>query len=89
MTEPDWLAENGMWTYDESKLIELLGTYCLAWLDGVEINEEVKEKMQETLLPYSKDITKNNTINIFESFNSKRKETITKGLEKLKQEETV
>jgi hypothetical protein len=45
--------------------------------------------MQETLLPYSKDITKNNTINIFESFNSKRKDTITKGLEKLKQEETV
>jgi hypothetical protein len=89
MTEPDWLSENGMWTYDESKLVELLGTYCLAWLDGVEINDEVKEKMQETLAPYSKEITKNNTINIFESFNSKRKETITKGLEKLKQEETV
>ena len=47
---------------DESKLIELLGTYCLAWLDGVEINDEVKEKMQETLLPYNKEITKNNTI---------------------------
>jgi hypothetical protein len=45
--------------------------------------------MQETLLPYNKEITKNNTINIFESFNSKRKETILKGLEKLKQEEAV
>jgi hypothetical protein len=87
MSEPDWLSENGMWTYDESKLIELLGTYSLAWLEGVEINEEVKQKMQDTLLPYNKDITKNNTINIFESFNSKRKDTILKGLEKLKKEE--
>jgi hypothetical protein len=89
MTEPDWLNENGFWTYDESKLIELLGTYCIAWLEGVEINDEVKDKMKETLLPYDKEITKNNILNIFESFNSKRKDVITKGLEKLKTEETV
>jgi glycosyltransferase involved in cell wall biosynthesis len=89
MTEPDWLAENGFWTYDESKIVELLGTYCIAWLEGVELNDEVKDKMKETLLPYEKDITKNNIINIFESFNSKRKEVISKSLEKLKTEEAV
>jgi hypothetical protein len=89
MTEPDWLSENGFWTYDESKIVELLGTYCVAWLEGVELNEEVKNKMKETLLPYDKEITKNNISNIFESFNSKRKEVIIKGLEKLKTEETV
>lgn len=87
MTEPDWLGENGMWTYDESKIVELLGTYTLAWLDGVEINNEVKDKMRETLLPYNKEITKNNTINIFDSLNSRRIETITKALDKLKIEE--
>jgi hypothetical protein len=89
MTEPDWLDENGFWTYDESKIIELLGTYCVAWLEGVELNDEVIEKMKEAILPYEKEITKNNVLNIFESFNSKRKETISKSLEKLKTEETV
>lgn len=88
-TEPDWLGENGIWTYDENKLVELLGTYTLAWLEGAGITDEVKDKMNETLTPYDKEITKNNVLNIFESFNSKRIETITKALEKLKEEETV
>ena len=89
LTEPDWLNENGFWTYDESKLIELLGTYCIAWLEGVELTDEVTAKMKETLSPYDKEITKNNVLSIFESFNSKRKDTIIKSLEKLKIEETV
>jgi hypothetical protein len=86
MTEPDWLSENGMWTYDESKLVEILGTYVLAWLEGAGITEEVKDKMRSTLTPYDKEITRNNTINIFQALNSKRVETITKALEKLKEE---
>ncbi len=89
LTEPDWLGENGMWTYDESKIVELLGTYVLAWLEGAGITEEVKDKMKSTLSPYDVEITKNNTINIFQSFNNKRIETITKALEKLKEEEVA
>jgi glycosyltransferase involved in cell wall biosynthesis len=88
-TEPDWLSENGMWTYDESKIIDILGTYVLAWLDGVELTDEVKEKMKETLLPYNTEITKNNILSIFNSITNKRIETLQKALEKLKQEETV
>jgi len=90
-TEPDWLSENGMWTYDENKLVELLGTFCLAWLEGAELEAEVKDKMKDTLLPYQKDITKNNVLNVFNSFVSKRKESIVTALEKLttKEEETV
>jgi hypothetical protein len=84
--EPDWLTENGMWTYDENKLIEILGTYVLASLEGVELTEEVKDKMKETLLPYSSDITKTTILSIFNSFNNKRSETIKNALEKLKQE---
>ena len=48
-TEPDWLGENGMWTYDANKIVEILGTYVLAWLEGVELTDEVKDKMKETL----------------------------------------
>jgi hypothetical protein len=84
--EPDWLSENGMWTYDENKIVEILGTYVMAWLDGSELNDDVKQKMKETLLPYDTDVTKNNIINIFNSFKNKRIEAIENALEKLKQE---
>ena len=88
-TEPDWLSENGMWTYDTNKIAELLGTYTLAWLEGVELQDEVKQKMSETLLPYDKTLTENNILSIFNSFRNKRVETIKNALEKLKVEETV
>ena len=88
-TEPDWLEENGMWTYSSNKIVEILGTYILAWIEGVELNEEVKDKMKNTLLPYDTEITKNNINSIFDSLVSKRVETIQNALEKLKQEETV
>ena len=87
--EPDWLNENGMWTYDSTKIVEILGTYILAWLEGVELKGEVTDKMKETLLPYDSEITKNNIISIFNSFKNKRIDAINIALEKLKQEETV
>jgi glycosyltransferase involved in cell wall biosynthesis len=87
--EPDWLNENGMWTYDSTKIVEILGTYILAWLEGVELKGEVTDKMKETLLPYDSEITKNNIISIFNSFKNKRIDAINVALEKLKQEETV
>jgi len=86
-TEPDWLSENGMWTYDENKLVELLGTYILAWIEGIELTEEVKQKMKDTLLPYDSEITKGNILSIFQSLKNKRVESIESALEKLKQEE--
>ena len=88
-TEPDWLTENGMWTYDENKLVELLGTYILAWIDGIELTDEVKDKMKDTLLPYDGEITKNNILSIFQSLKNKRVESIETALTKLKQEETI
>jgi hypothetical protein len=86
-TEPDWLGENGMWTYDVNKIVDILGTYTLAWLEGVELEDEVKVKMSETLLPYEKSVTETNILSIFNSFNNKRIETIKTALEKLKVEE--
>jgi glycosyltransferase involved in cell wall biosynthesis len=83
-TEPDWLSENGMWTYDDDKIVEILGTYVLAWVEGIELTEEVKNKMKETLLPYNEETTKNNIVSIFNSINNKRVETIKNGIEKLK-----
>jgi hypothetical protein len=86
--EPEWLGENGMWTYDINKIVELVGTYVLAWLEGVTINDEVKDKMKETLLPYSDDIIDNNVISIFNSLKNTRMKSIEEALDKLKQEQS-
>jgi hypothetical protein len=88
-TEPDWLSENGMWTYDGNKLVDILGTYILAWIEGVELTQEVKDKMKDTLLPYKKDITENNILSVFNSFKNKRIETFKLTLDKLKLEENA
>lgn len=85
-TDPDWLSENGFWTYDENKVVELLGTYVLAWIEGVELQDEVKEKMAQTVLPYTKQIHNEITLSIFNTLMSQRIETIKNNLEKLKTE---
>lgn len=87
--EPDWMSENGMWTYDENKLVDILGTYILAWLEGVEISDEVKENMKNTLLPYDKIVTETIIVNTFNSFRNKRIENINNVLDKLKKEEVA
>jgi hypothetical protein len=87
--EPEWLSENGMWTYDLNKVVDMIGTYVLAWLEGVTINDEVKEKMKETLLPYTDDIIDNNVVSIFNSLKNSRIKTIEEALDKLKQTESA
>lgn len=86
-TEPDWLGENGLWTYDSNKLVDILGTYVLAWIEGVELGDDVKDKMKETLLPYEKTITENNILSIFGTLKNKRIESIKTAINNLKQEE--
>ena len=86
--DPDWLDDNGMWTYDTNKIVEIIGKYVMAWIEGVELSDEVKDKMKETLLPYETEITKNNILSIFNSLKNKRVESIENALNKLK-EETV
>lgn len=88
-TEPDWLSENGMWTYDTDKITDILGSYVLTWIEGHELKDEVKEKMKETLLPYTTSVTEGNILSIFQSFLNKRSESIKTAIEKLKEEVTV
>lgn len=88
-TEPDWLNENGMWTYDVNKIVEILGTYTLTWLEGAGLTDEVKQKMSDTLLPYDKQITETNIVSVFNSLINKRVEFIQKAVDKLTKEETV
>lgn len=88
-SEPDWMDENGLWTYDINKLVDILATYILAWLEGVELTEEVKDKMKSTVVPYTKENHNNKTLSVFGSLISIRTESIKTALTNLKQEETV
>jgi glycosyltransferase involved in cell wall biosynthesis len=85
-TEPEWLSDNGFWTYDGNKIVDILGTYVLAWIEGVELKEEVKEKMKQTTLPYSKQIHNENTLSIFSTLISQRTDIIKNNIEKIKTE---
>lgn len=86
--EPEWLDSNGFWTYDTNKIVENLGSFIISWINGVEIGDEVKEKIKETLMPYEKSIIQNNIVSIFKSLVLKRIDMVTKSLEKLKEEIT-
>lgn len=85
-TEPDWMSENGFWTYDGNKVVELLGTYVLAWIEGIELQQEVKDKMKETVIPYTKESHNQATLSIFATIIKQKIEIITNTLEKLKTE---
>jgi len=86
-TEPDWLSENGMWTYDLNKIVELLSTYVLAYIDGIGLTDEVYDKMKESLLPYDTVVTKNLIVSVFKSLNNSKIIKLKKLIEKLNTEE--
>jgi hypothetical protein len=85
--EPDWLKDNGLWTYDENKIVELLGKYILANINGIDIDDDLKRNMSETLIPYDEDITKNNIKTIFENLKNKTIEVLEKTLDKFNTKE--
>lgn len=87
--EPDWLSENGIWSFDGDKISDLLATYVSAWLDGVELTDDIKEKMKETSLLYTKEIFIQNTLSIFNSLFSSRSESIKTAIERIKNEESA
>ena len=85
-TDPDWIGENGFWTYDGNKIVELLGTFILAWIEGVELEQEVKDKMTQTVLPYTKENHNEATISIFNALIEQRVDIIKNTIEKFKNE---
>jgi hypothetical protein len=85
-TEPEWLSENGFWTYDGNKIVDLLGAYVLAWIDGVELEEEVKEKIRQTPAPYTSQVHSQSTLAIFNAIVSQRIDIIKNSIEKFKTE---
>jgi glycosyltransferase involved in cell wall biosynthesis len=86
-SEPDWLDENGFWTYDGSKIVDLIGAYILSWLDGVELEDDVKTKMDEAYKEFTKENHSLNTLSVFNTIHTQKIETINKNLETFKGKE--
>jgi len=86
-TEPDWLAENGIWTYDENKIVDLLAKYVLSYLEGVELDDDVFTKMNESTLKYRTNVTESNVVSTFKAFTAVRLSKFRKLLENENKEE--
>lgn len=85
-TEPDWLDDNGLWTYDGNKIVDLIGAYILSWLEGKELETEVINKMKEAPEPFTKENHSLNTLSVFNTLHNQKVEAIRKSLEKLNEE---
>lgn len=86
-TDPDWLKENGIWTYKTKDIPTILGSYLLSWVEGSELDDEVKTNIKETLVPYETKLTENTIISIFNSIRDKRVESIKTIINKAKETE--
>lgn len=87
-TNPDWLNEgNGIWTNDSNEIVDILGSYVLAWIEGSEISDTFYENMTATQLPYNSEIFTSNALSVYGSIMSSRIETFKKIINKIKEEE--
>ena len=48
--------ENGLWVYDESKIVEVLGNYIKNWLED-NLPEKLYEEMDKTISLREENIT--------------------------------
>ena len=68
----DWITqENGLWVFDESKIVEVLGNYIKNWLEG-NIPDKLHEEMEKTVGVFSEDRERDAVVSYFETmFNEK------------------
>ena len=73
--KPDWMSqENGLWVYDESKIVEVLGNYIKNWLED-NLPEKLYEEMDKTITPYNEKDERDAVVSYFENlFNEKTTE---------------
>lgn len=87
-SDPDWITpDNGFWVYDEDKMITLLGSFILNWLEGDDSIFKLDENnLLNSTKPFNKELFTDNTLSIFNSMISIRLESLKKSLEKSKTE---
>ena len=83
--KPEWLnEENGIWSYHFNEMVDFIANFTQSWLeDG--ISEELYNKMVESANMFKNEESfKNNIINLFDDYLTKRKNLFSEQLEKIK-----
>jgi len=73
--KPDWLTEgNGIWVFDESKVVEITSGFLKNWLED-SVPVAIYDKMKETSSNFLEDSERKEVVDYFESiFNEKTTE---------------
>jgi glycosyltransferase involved in cell wall biosynthesis len=83
--KPEWLSEeNGIWTYHFNEIVDIIANYTQSWLeDG--ISEDLYSSMEKMTVEFKNEINfKNNLVNLFDDYFTKRKNLFSEQLEKIK-----
>ncbi len=66
MMKPEWLTnDNGIWAFDESKLVEVLSNYMKNWLED-SLPNTLYEKMEETVNSLPKNSERDGIVSYFD-----------------------
>lgn len=74
--DPEWIGENGLWVHDENKLTDTIASFIFNWISGGKLEQEVYDKMDETVEKYTTTEENNRTVSVFESIINKRIEVL-------------
>ena len=81
--KPDWMSEdNGIWSYDFNKIVDVLGGFVQKWLED-ELPIELYNDMEKTVEKYKKDVFIDSVLDIFSSINERKILDVRRNLEKL------
>ena len=81
--KPDWLTnDNGVWTFDESKIVEVLGNFLKNWLED-SVPTQLYEKMEETTKKYSEEKEREAMISYFTELHKTISEDLETSINKL------
>ena len=80
---PDWLSnENGIWAFDDSKIVEILGTYMKNWLED-NVPTQLLEKMEVTNKLYPEEKQRDGILEFFKTSVEAKIKEFENGINKL------
>ena len=81
--KPGWMRdENGIWTYEMNKIVDILGSFVNKWLED-EVPSELYQEMENTTKEYSYESFKDSVNNLFSSIFERKTQEVRINLEKL------
>jgi glycosyltransferase involved in cell wall biosynthesis len=81
--KPSWLTEgNGIWVFDESKVVEIIAGFLKNWLED-SVPPALYEKMVETSSKFSNDKERKEVISYFDSLLDEKSAELESSINKL------